>query len=227
MCGINGIAFSSNSEKAEIKAFCAKMRDVISHRGPDDYGEFIDENVGLGHRRLSIVDVSHGHQPMFNEDKSCVIIYNGEVYNHADYREELEAKGYKFQTHCDTETILHLYEEYGSECVEKLRGMFAFAIWNRREKSLFIARDRLGVKPLYYVHDAQGNLFFASEIKSLLRSERRQTRIKLQRSARSICQSRNIFRRNSFQRRETAFARTHFDVARRKAANRKILGRFI
>ena len=146
------------------------MRDVITHRGPDDFGEFIDENIGLGHRRLSIVDVAHGHQPMFNEDQSCVIIYNGEVYNHADYRAELTAKGYKFQTHCDTETILHLYEEYGAKCVEKLRGMFAFAVWNGREKSLFIARDRLGVKPLYYVHDEQGNLFFASEIKSLLQA---------------------------------------------------------
>ncbi|CAN5369892.1 asparagine synthase (glutamine-hydrolyzing) [soil metagenome] len=168
MCGINGIAFSSKSGRAVNKSVLAKMRDVISHRGPDDFGEFIDENVGLGHRRLSIVDVAHGQQPMFNEDESCVIIYNGEVYNHADYRAELSTKGYKYQTHCDTETILHLYEEYGAKCVEKLRGMFAFAVWNRREKSLFIARDRLGVKPLYYVHDAQGNLYFASEIKALL-----------------------------------------------------------
>ncbi len=139
MCGINGIVFSSKSGRAVNAGILAKMRDVISHRGPDDFGEFIDENVGLGHRRLSIVDVTHGHQPMFNEDKSCVIIYNGEVYNHADYRAELEAKGYKYQTHCDTETILHLYEEYGAKCVEKLRGMFAFAVWNRREKSLFIS----------------------------------------------------------------------------------------
>lgn len=145
------------------------MRDVIRHRGPDDEGLFIDSNIGLGHRRLSIVDVAHGHQPMFNADESQTIIYNGEVYNHADYREELEAKGYKFQTHCDTETILHLYEEHGEKCVEKLRGMFAFAIWNKRKKELFIARDRLGVKPLYYVHDEDGNLFFASEIKSLLK----------------------------------------------------------
>ena len=170
MCGINGIAFSSKSKREINRRVLANMRDVITHRGPDDFGEFIDENIGLGHRRLSIVDVAHGHQPMFNEDKSCVIIYNGEVYNHADYRAELTAKGYKFQTHCDTETILHLYEEYGAKCVEKLRGMFAFAVWNRREKSLFIARDRLGVKPLYYVHDEQGNLFFASEIKSLLQA---------------------------------------------------------
>jgi asparagine synthase (glutamine-hydrolysing) len=144
------------------------MRDVQFHRGPDDGGMFIEGQIGLGHRRLSIVDVSHGGQPMFNEDKSLVIVYNGEVYNHSDYREELEAKGHVYQTHCDTETILHLYEEYGPRCVEKLRGMFAFAIWNRVKKELFIARDRLGVKPLYYVHDEQGSLFFGSEIKTLL-----------------------------------------------------------
>ena len=168
MCGINGIAFSTKSKRQIDRRVLEAMRDVQFHRGPDDGGIFSDENVGFGHRRLSIVDVSHGAQPMFNEDGSLVIIYNGEVYNHADYRAELEAKGHVYQTHCDTETILHLYEEYGAKAVEKLRGMFAFAIWNRREKTLFIARDRLGVKPLYYVHDAEGNLFFGSEIKTLL-----------------------------------------------------------
>jgi len=168
MCGINGIAFSSGSNKRINQSVLQKMRDTIHHRGPDDEGIFIAENIGLGHRRLSIVDVAHGHQPMFNGDESCVIIYNGEVYNHADYRRELQTKGYVFQTNCDTETILHLYEEYGAKCVEKLRGMFAFAIWDKRKKELFIARDRFGVKPLYYVHDEEGNLFFASEIKALL-----------------------------------------------------------
>ena len=141
---------------------------MIFHRGPDDGGIFIDGNIGFGHRRLSIVDVAHGAQPMFNYDKSIAIIYNGEVYNHADYRTELEAKGYVFQNNSDTETIIHLYEEYAEKCVEKLRGMFAFAIWDKRKKELFIARDRLGVKPLYYVHDGEGNLFFGSEIKTLL-----------------------------------------------------------
>ncbi len=168
MCGINGIAFSKKSKRKIDRRVLENMRDVQFHRGPDDGGIFTDENVGLGHRRLSIVDVSHGTQPMFNEDGSLVIIYNGEIYNHADYRAELEAKGHIYQTHCDTETILHLYEEYGAKCVEKLRGMFAFAIWDRREQTLFIARDRLGVKPLYYVHDREGNLFFGSEIKTLL-----------------------------------------------------------
>ncbi len=168
MCGINGIAISSESKRQINERLIKSMRDSITHRGPDDAGIYIDGNIGFGHRRLSIVDVAHGAQPMFNADRSCVIIYNGEVYNHADYRAELEAKGYTYETHCDTETILHLYEEYGAKAVEKLRGMFAFAIWDKRKKELFIARDRLGIKPLYYVIDREGNLFFGSEIKTLL-----------------------------------------------------------
>lgn len=168
MCGINGIAFSPKSKRRIDRRVLEAMRDVQFHRGPDDGGSFTDENIGLGHRRLSIVDVSHGAQPMTNEDGRFVIVYNGEIYNHNDYRAELEAKGHVYRTHCDTETILHLYEEYGTKCLEKLRGMFAFAILDRRDKTLFIARDRLGVKPLYYVHDTEGNLFFGSEIKTLL-----------------------------------------------------------
>jgi asparagine synthase (glutamine-hydrolysing) len=144
------------------------MRDVITHRGPDDEGLYLNGPVGLGHRRLSIVDVAAGHQPMTNEDGSLHIVYNGEIYNHADFRAELEARGHTYSTHCDTETILHLYEEYGPSCVEHLRGMFAFAIWDERRRVLFIARDRLGVKPLYYVHTEDGSLYFASEIKALL-----------------------------------------------------------
>ena len=143
------------------------MRDVIRHRGPDEEGLFVDRNVGLGHRRLSIVDVAAGHQPMTNEDDSLHIIYNGEIYNHADFREWLEARGHVYKTHCDTETILHLYEEHGVDCVQHLRGMFAFAIWDQRKQELFIARDRLGVKPLYYFHAADGSLYFGSEIKTL------------------------------------------------------------
>ena len=168
MCGINGIAFSSSSKRQISERVLERMRDTICHRGPDDSGIFVDKNVGLAHRRLSIVDVAHGAQPMFNRDETAAIIYNGEVYNHADYRVELESKGHEFQTHCDTETILYLYEEYGARCVEHLRGMFAFAVWDARKRELFIARDRLGVKPLYYVHDAEGNLFFGSEIKTLI-----------------------------------------------------------
>jgi asparagine synthase (glutamine-hydrolysing) len=168
MCGINGIAFSSRSGRTVSREVLEAMRDVITHRGPDDEGIFIDRNIGLGHRRLSIVDVSRGHQPMTNEDASLHITYNGEIYNHADYRESLEGKGHVYNTHCDTETILHLYEEHGSACVDYLRGMFAFAIWDQRKQELFIARDRLGVKPLYYAYTDDGSLFFGSEIKTLL-----------------------------------------------------------
>src|SRR5215216_1818388 len=167
MCGINGIAFSSRSGRTVSRKVLEAMRDVITHRGPDEEGLFIDRNVGLGHRRLSIVDVASGHQPMTNEDASLHITYNGEIYNHADYRESLEAKGHVYSTHCDTETILHLYEEHGSACVDYLRGMFAFAIWDQRKRELFIARDRLGIKPLYYVHTDDGSLYFGSEIKTL------------------------------------------------------------
>ena len=168
MCGINGIALSSRSSRRLDKELLVRMRDCLVHRGPDDSGLFLDQNVGLGHRRLSIVDVAAGHQPMTNEDGTLHIIYNGEIYNHADFRAELEAAGHVYQTRCDTETILHLYEEHGERCVERLRGMFAFAIWDQNKKELFIARDRLGVKPLYYVLSADGSLYFASEIKALL-----------------------------------------------------------
>ncbi len=168
MCGINGIAFSSRSGRRIDADALARMRDVIAHRGPDDVGMFTDGQIGLGHRRLSIVDVAAGHQPMTNEDGSLHITYNGEIYNHADFRVSLESKGHLYSTHCDTETILHLYEEHGEDCVSHLRGMFAFAIWDQRKRELFIARDRLGVKPLYYVHSEDGSLYFGSEIKTLL-----------------------------------------------------------
>src|ERR1051326_7830593 len=167
MCGINGIALSSRSGLSLDRKVVERMRDVIAHRGPDDVGIFIDGSVGLGHRRLSIVDVASGHQPMTNEDNSLQITYNGEIYNHADYRDDLESRGHIYRTHCDTETILHLYEDYGDGCVNYLRGMFAFAIWDAKKRELFIARDRLGVKPLYYVHTDDGSLYFGSEIKTL------------------------------------------------------------
>lgn len=171
MCGINGIALSSRSRRTINVRQLERMRDVITHRGPDDSGIFVDENVGLGHRRLSIVDVAAGHQPMTNEDGTLHIVYNGEIYNHAGFRQDLEARGHVYRTHCDTETILHLYEEEGERSVERLRGMFAFAIWDGKRRELFIARDRLGVKPLYYAHTDDGSLYFASEIKSLLEAQ--------------------------------------------------------
>lgn len=166
MCGINGIAYSPDSGRQIDEKRLIAMRDILHHRGPDDGGAFVDGNIGLGHRRLSIVDVAHGAQPMTNAE--CIIVYNGEIYNHADHRGELESRGYRFATHCDTETILHLYAEHGRNCVEYLRGMFAFAIWDKKQNELFIARDRFGVKPLYYHHAADGSLYFASEIKSIL-----------------------------------------------------------
>lgn len=169
MCGINGIALSNASHARVVDVgVLTSMRDVLRHRGPDDAGLYVDGNVGLAHRRLSIVDVASGHQPMANEDGTLHITYNGEIYNHADFREELEARGHVYRTHCDTETIIHLYEEHGAACVDYLRGMFAFAIWDANRRELFIARDRLGVKPLYYTHTADGSLYFASEIKSIL-----------------------------------------------------------
>src|SRR5688572_14570825 len=134
MCGINGIALSPGSGKYVDKAKLVQMRDILHHRGPDGEGVFVDGNVGLGHRRLSIVDVAHGSQPMFSADGTCTIVYNGEVYNHADERDDLATIGHRFENHSDTETILHLYQEYGRDCVDHLRGMFAFAIWDKRKQ---------------------------------------------------------------------------------------------
>ncbi|MEZ5424251.1 MAG: asparagine synthase (glutamine-hydrolyzing) [Pyrinomonadaceae bacterium] len=163
MCGINGIALLHG--RVDERRLIA-MRDVLEHRGPDDAGIHIDGNIGLGHRRLSIVDVTGGVQPMLRGD--AAIVFNGEIYDHRESRKVLAQNGVEFTTTSDTETILALYERYGREVVEHLRGMFAFAIWDRSKQSLFIARDRLGVKPLYYVHKDNGDLYFASEIKALL-----------------------------------------------------------
>lgn len=168
MCGIAGIAVPWRSERVNDSVLKA-MADTIRHRGPDDDGIFIAPQIGLAHRRLSIVDVAAGHQPMTNEDGSLHITYNGEIYNHADFREALEANGHVYKTHCDTETILHLYEEDGENCVEHLRGMFAFGLWDANRRRLLLARDRLGVKPLYYAHTDDGALYFASEIKAILK----------------------------------------------------------
>ena len=168
MCGICGIAIPDQSPRRLDEPALLRMRDALVHRGPDDAGLLVDSHVALGHRRLSIVDLSGGHQPMFNEDLSAAIVFNGEIYNHADFRADLEQRGHRYRSHCDTETILHLYEEHGPRCVERLRGMFAFAIWDRCKRRLLLARDRLGIKPLYYTLADDGALFFASEIKALL-----------------------------------------------------------
>jgi asparagine synthase (glutamine-hydrolysing) len=169
MCGICGI-YSPGDSLATGEEVTLRMRDTLVHRGPDDGGTWhsADGAVSFGHRRLSIVDLSRaGHQPMSNEDGTVWITYNGEVYNHAALREELERKGHVYRSHTDTETIIHLYEEEGPRCVERLHGMFAFAIWDERRRELFLARDRLGIKPLYYLERPEGFLF-ASEIKALL-----------------------------------------------------------
>ena len=165
MCGIAGLVSVGAGPQSE--AVLQRMTGAIHHRGPDDAGHFSDGVAWLGHRRLSIIDLSGGHQPMANEDSSVWITYNGEIFNHASLRPELERAGHRYTTRCDTETILHAYEEYGAECVRSFRGMFAFAVWDAGRKRLFAARDRLGIKPFYYYWD--GRLFaFASEIKALL-----------------------------------------------------------
>ena len=166
MCGISGIF--NFSETAPISQEHLKsMNTAQSHRGPDAEGYFFGDGVALGHRRLSIIDVSGGGQPIVSEDKNAVIVFNGEIFNHSQIADELKAKGYHYQTHSDTETILHAWREWGVECLHKLRGMFAFLIWDEKLKQLFVARDRLGVKPLHYALLNNGTVLFGSEIKVL------------------------------------------------------------
>lgn len=166
MCGICGI-FAHASDEPVSADLLNRMTDILVHRGPDDRGVHWTARVGLGVRRLSIIDVAGGHQPIYNEDQSRCLVYNGEVYNHAELRDGLEAKGHQFRTRCDTEVVLHLYEEYGPGCVEQLNGEFAFAIWDAEHEQLFLARDRLGIRPLYYTF-AGGRFLFASEMKAIL-----------------------------------------------------------
>src|SRR5438132_3988556 len=166
MCGICGILYCGEERRVQRDTL-AQMNTQIVHRGPDDDGFFVEGNVGLAMRRLSIIDIRTGQQPISNEDESLWIVYNGEIYNHRELRSKLEARGHCYRTKSDTETIVHLYEEYGSDCVKHLRGMFAFAIWDRRARRLFIGRDRLGIKPLYYRYDGK-TFLFGSEIKAIL-----------------------------------------------------------
>jgi asparagine synthase (glutamine-hydrolysing) len=168
MCGITGLIVEG-ALAPDDRGRVIAMRDVIRHRGPDDAGLYLDERAALGHRRLSIVDLAAGHQPLANEDESIWIVFNGEIYNHADLRPVLEAAGHRYRTRSDTETIVHAYEQWGDGCVERLRGMFAFALWDAHRRRLLLARDRLGVKPLYWSRVGD-RLLFGSEIKSLLAS---------------------------------------------------------
>ena len=169
MCGITGKIYLDKSRhirEAELR----RMADSIEHRGPDDQGFYTSGPVGLGFRRLSIIDLSHGHQPLSNEDGSVWIVFNGEIYNYKELQFDLIAKGHKFRTQSDTETIVHLYEQYGTDCVKKLRGMFGFAIWDEKNKQLFCARDRFGIKPFYFYQD-NNQFVFGSEIKTILRAD--------------------------------------------------------
>jgi asparagine synthase (glutamine-hydrolysing) len=166
MCGICG-KLEFDPEASVAPALVKRMADAIVHRGPDDEGYYIKGQIGLGFRRLSIIDLSGGHQPLSNEDGSIWIIFNGEIYNYQELRSELVSKGHIFRTKSDTEVIVHLYEEFGPDCTKKLRGMFAFAIWDSVRKTLFLARDRVGIKPLYY-YLAENFISFGSEMKAIL-----------------------------------------------------------
>jgi asparagine synthase (glutamine-hydrolysing) len=168
MCAIAGIVKFDLRERVE-RVRLARMADVQQHRGPDGAGLWLEGGAGLAHRRLAIIDVAGGHQPMTNEDDSVWIVFNGEIYNHALLRQEMERAGHRYRTRSDTETILHLYETYGPACVDRLQGMFAFAIWDRKQARLLLVRDRLGIKPLYYAC-TDHELLFASEIKGIVAS---------------------------------------------------------
>jgi len=168
MCGIAGFVAAERLGASDL-ARLPVMRDVLAHRGPDAFGAWHDDRAALGHRRLSIVDLAAGAQPLGNEDGSVQVVFNGEIYNHADLRPELEAHGHRYRTRSDTEAIVHAYEHWGDDCVHRFRGMFAFALWDARRRRLLLVRDRLGIKPLYWAK-VGGTLLFASEIKAILAS---------------------------------------------------------
>jgi asparagine synthase (glutamine-hydrolysing) len=170
MCGITGI-FDTRGRRTIDRDTLIRMNNSLRHRGPDDSGVLVEPGVGLGHRRLSIIDLAGGHQPMSNADGSITVVFNGEIYNFQALARELQGLGYGFRTRSDTEVIVHAWSAWGESCVARLRGMFAFALWDRRRDCLFLARDRLGIKPLYYALLADGQLLFGSELKALLRHD--------------------------------------------------------
>lgn len=167
MCGITGI-FDTRSGSEVSRALLQRMNDAQHHRGPDEGSLHIEPGLGFGHRRLSIIDIATGQQPLFNEDGSVVVVFNGEIYNYQTLIPELQALGHVFKTRSDTEVIVHAWEQWGEACVERFRGMFAFALWDRNRQTLFMARDRLGVKPMFYAVLDDGTLLFGSELKALL-----------------------------------------------------------
>ena len=166
MCGIVGI-FDTRGARPIDPALVKRMNETQHHRGPDEGDVYTEPGVGFGHRRLSIIDLSSGQQPLFNEDNSVVVVFNGEIYNYQELMDELLTLGHKFRTRCDTEVIVHAWEQWGEACVERFRGMFAFGLWDRNQQTFFMARDRLGVKPLYYALLPDGMLIFSSELKAL------------------------------------------------------------
>jgi len=168
MCGIAG-AFNYKTDKPVSQAILSSMSHEIAHRGPDDEGFYIKDNVGLAFRRLSIIDLETGNQPIHNEDRTVWVVFNGEIYNYVELRESLIKKGHSFYTKTDTEVIVHLYEEYGMDFPLHLNGMYGIALWDKKKKTLLLARDRPGIKPLYYAETPDG-IAFASEIKSLLKA---------------------------------------------------------
>jgi len=176
MCGITGI-FDTQGQRPIDQNLLSRMNDSQYHRGPDQDGLHFEGGVGLGHRRLSIIDLSSGEQPLYNENKTVVVVYNGEIYNFQELAQELQAAGHIFRTRCDTEVIVHAWEQWGAACVEHFRGMFAFAIWDRNTNTLFMARDRFGIKPFYYSTLPDGYLIFASELKALMQHPKLQTEI--------------------------------------------------
>ncbi len=178
MCGIAGIVRNAPLEGAD-RALLQKMCDVITHRGPDDEGFHFTKHAGIGIRRLSIIDLQTGHQPVLNEDGNIAVVLNGEIYNYLELRRDLESKGHRFVTNGDTETIVHGYEEYGEDCVRRLRGMFCFALWDDKKQRLLVARDRVGIKQLYYSNQ-DGQLTFGSEIKCVLQNPEVRRKIRLQ-----------------------------------------------
>ncbi len=169
MCGIVGVMDVSGARPIS-RDLVSRMNQTQLHRGPDESGLHLEPGLGLGHRRLSIIDLSTGQQPLFNEDRSVVVIYNGEIYNYQELIPELARAGHVFRTKSDTEVIVHAWEQWGEDCVKRFRGMFAFALWDRNRQALFLARDRLGVKPLYYSLLADGPISIPSPSKIILPS---------------------------------------------------------
>mgnify|MGYP006200620233 FL=1 len=166
MCGISGL-FDTQGRRSFDPTLAQRINDVQAHRGPDEADLYFEPGLMLGHRRLSVIDLATGQQPLFNADGTVGIVFNGEIYNFQSLRTELEALGHVFRTRSDTEVIVHAWQAWGPACVQRLRGMFAFALWDRHQQTLFLARDRMGVKPLHYGWLPDGGFVFGSELKVL------------------------------------------------------------